>query len=126
MKLTTLAAVTSALIGLNASAMPMDIMGGPDSTTQTMHHCGYLPTTEKRYTTTALTTKVVERKLSALGYNAAVDGKLSKHDIRAVKKFQSDYGLKADGVVGPLTAQRLAFVGHPSSHVRGCDRMARN
>ena len=41
------------------------------------------------------------------GYNIAVDGIFGPATTNAVKDFQSDKGLTADGIVGPLTWQKL-------------------
>lgn len=41
------------------------------------------------------------------GYNIAVDGIFGPATANAVKDFQSDKGLAADGIVGPLTWQKL-------------------
>lgn len=50
----------------------------------------------------------VQSRLSALGYyRAAVDGKWGSGTLSAVKRFQSDNGLKADGEVGAATASKL-------------------
>lgn len=126
MKYSALPFVVSLFLSGAALASPYDTIGGADGTTQTIHHCGYLETTHKLYTASATTTRIVEHKLSALGYATRVDGNYGKMDKRAVRAFQSDYGLAADGVVGPITAQKLAFISHPSAHTRGCQRLARN
>jgi len=123
MKKALLVSVIIGIMPLRAHAQAMDTIGGPDSTTTTMHHCGYLPTTAKLYTSSAATTGIVERKLISLGYRASANGNYDKADRRAVKRFQNDQGLAVDGVVGPLTAQRLAYVSHPSDHTRSCFRL---
>ena len=41
------------------------------------------------------------------GYAISVDGIFGPDTANAVKDFQSDYGLTADGIVGPLTWQKL-------------------
>ncbi len=52
--------------------------------------------------------KQIQQKLKDLGYyNGAVDGVLGKASIAAIKKFQKDNGLVADGIVGSKTAAKL-------------------
>jgi hypothetical protein len=102
-------------------AQPMDIIGGADGTTQTIHHCGLIAPSGTRYTTSPVLVRTVEYKLRTLNYlHAASDGKYGKADRAAVKKFQTDHDLVANGVVDGATAQQLAFYSHPSEHVRSC------
>lgn len=50
----------------------------------------------------------VQTRLATLGYyRSTVDGKWGSATTSAVKKFQSDNGLRADGIVGSATASRL-------------------
>ncbi len=50
----------------------------------------------------------VQARLSTLGYyKSTVDGRWGSATTSAVKRFQSDNGLKADGIVGSGTASRL-------------------
>ena len=50
----------------------------------------------------------VQARLATLGYyKSTVDGKWGSGTTAAVKKFQSDSGLKADGIVGSGTASKL-------------------
>ncbi|MDE7164864.1 MAG: spore cortex-lytic enzyme [Clostridiales bacterium] len=50
----------------------------------------------------------VQARLSTLGYySSTIDGRWGSRTTTAVKKFQSDNGLKADGIVGATTANRL-------------------
>lgn len=50
----------------------------------------------------------VQARLSTLGYyKSTIDGKWGSGTTAAVKRFQSDNGLKADGIVGTTTANRL-------------------
>jgi hypothetical protein len=45
----------------------------------------------------------LQRNLSALGYPLAVDGIFGKDTEKAVRAFQRDHALDADGIVGPRT-----------------------
>ena len=52
--------------------------------------------------------KEIQQKLKDLGYyNGAIDGILGEGSIQAIKKFQKDNGLTADGIVGAKTAAKL-------------------
>jgi peptidoglycan hydrolase-like protein with peptidoglycan-binding domain len=52
--------------------------------------------------------KLAQTNLNARGYNAgAVDGLFGAQTDKAVKQYQKDRGLTADGVVGPRTWARL-------------------
>lgn len=54
--------------------------------------------------------KVVQTKLKKWGYyTGAVDGINGPKTIAAVKSFQKKYGLTQDGIVGPLTAQKMGI-----------------
>ena len=50
----------------------------------------------------------VQQALKTAGYyNGAVDGKLGNGTKAAIKRFQKDHGLKADGVIGEKTWSEL-------------------
>lgn len=52
----------------------------------------------------------VQARLATLGYyTSTVDGKWGSRTTSAVKRFQSDRGLKADGIVGSATESRLGI-----------------
>ena len=52
----------------------------------------------------------VQARLSTLGYySSSVDGAWGSRTTAAVKRFQTDYGLKADGMVGSATASKLGI-----------------
>ncbi|ESA36110.1 spore cortex-lytic protein [Leptolyngbya sp. Heron Island J] len=52
--------------------------------------------------------KSLQAMLALMGYySGEVDGAYEQMTLEAVRQFQTDAGLMADGVVGPLTWQRL-------------------
>ena len=54
--------------------------------------------------------KTVQRILKALGYSVGgtgVDGDFGKNTEKAVKAFQADRGITADGIVGKNTWTKL-------------------
>lgn len=103
----------------------MDIIGGPAPGAQTIHHCGMLNATPGHYTESPVTTEIVKHKLHQLGFlKATSSGNMHKADKRAVQAFQADQGIQVDGIVGPETAQRLAYATHPSANVHRCYRVA--
>ena len=52
--------------------------------------------------------KNLQAMLALMGYySGEIDGAYEQMTLEAVRQFQSDAGLTADGVVGPLTWQRL-------------------
>jgi len=126
-KLSILTGLATITLATSAMAQSPDILGGPEAASQTIHHCGLLPMADKRFTDSPVTTRVVQHKLMQLGYFKGVpSGKYDKGSKLAVKHFQREYGLKPDGVVGPITAQRLAYETHPSPNVRRCFTTASN
>jgi peptidoglycan hydrolase-like protein with peptidoglycan-binding domain len=50
----------------------------------------------------------LQEALKELGYDpGAIDGKFGDRTERAVKDFQRDHGLPADGIVGPITWRNI-------------------
>ena len=55
--------------------------------------------------------RTVQQRLNEMGYNAgAVDGVLGPHTRRALRKFQSDRGLRANGDPDPATTAALGII----------------
>ena len=50
---------------------------------------------------------IMQEKLLQLGYSVGVDGDFGPGTLSAVRQFQKDHGLSADGVVGVGTASKL-------------------
>ena len=62
------------------------------------------------YGNTFANVAAVQTRLSTLGYyRSAIDGVWGSGTLSAVKRFQSDNGLKSDGEVGSATARRLGL-----------------
>ena len=60
--------------------------------------------------TTTSQNKVIQQRLKQWGYyTGAIDGILGPKSISAIKKFQKNNGLVADGIVGPLTAAKIGI-----------------
>ena len=51
----------------------------------------------------------LQKELSTLGYKVPVTGNFDGDTETAVKKFQEQYNLSVDGVVGAQTGQQLAM-----------------
>lgn len=75
-----------------------------------------------------MTVKQIQCLLTYLGYDpGGIDGANGKNTIAAVKRFQADYGLTADGYAGAQTTKMLigavagtaAKVGKPSQEAQG-------
>lgn len=62
------------------------------------------------YTATTSENKAIQKKLKQLGYyKGKIDGIIGYQSLKAIKKFQKDYGLKVDGIVGKNTAKALGI-----------------
>lgn len=60
--------------------------------------------------TTTSQNKVIQQRLKQWGYyTGAIDGILGPKSISAIKRFQRNNGLVADGIVGPLTAAKIGI-----------------
>ena len=81
---------------------------------------GFTRTLRKGYTGADVT--AVQQKLKALGfYSGSVDGVYGTGSIAAVKKFQQQNGLTADGLVGSRTYTALMSASTGSSSNSGSD-----
>ena len=61
-----------------------------------------------KYGTTGSEVKSIQTRLNELGYyNGSIDGVFGTQTKSAVTKFQKDYGLTADGIVGTNTLKAL-------------------
>lgn len=71
---------------------------------------------------TSANIRAVQTRLSELGYyNYKVDGIWGSRTLAAVKKFQRDYGLVADGIVGAKTEAALKINLGGSSAISNSD-----
>ena len=60
--------------------------------------------------TTTSENKVIQQRLKKWGYyTGSIDGILGPKSIAAIKKFQKNNGLVADGIVGPKTAAKIGI-----------------
>jgi len=57
-----------------------------------------------------VSTTWVQQRLRAWGYSLTVDGVMGSTTINDIESFQANHGLVADGIVGPVTAAKLAAV----------------
>lgn len=63
-------------------------------------------------------TEDIQKKLSRLGYSPGpIDGIFGRRTEKAVKAFQHNEDLEVDGIVGPITTQRLNARTYPGSPV---------
>lgn len=77
------------------------------------------------YGSTGQDVKTLQSKLKKLGYhNADVDGVYGWQTLRSVKWFQSRFGLKVDGVVGPGTWAALNKAAPGRTVAQGGSRVA--
>lgn len=61
-------------------------------------------------TATVSENKAIQKKLKDLGYyKSSIDGIIGPISKTAIRKFQKDYGLIVDGIVGPQTLKALGI-----------------
>ncbi|BAY45527.1 peptidoglycan-binding domain 1 protein [Scytonema sp. HK-05] len=51
--------------------------------------------------------KLLQEKLNGYGFDTKIDSIFGDSTVKSVKLFQSHYGLKDDGIVGPSTWRKL-------------------
>lgn len=69
--------------------------------------------------------KVLQEQLAKAGYEVSVDGDFGLSTEKAVKAFQADRGLEADGIVGALTYKALVGRELPVSRSMSTNRTRR-
>ena len=85
--------------------------GGSTSTSTSKPSSGSSSSSLLRKGSKGEAVKTLQRNLNtAIGAGLGVDGDFGSGTERAVKNFQSKYGLSADGIVGPATQKKLASV----------------
>ena len=70
---------------------------------------GPAPVPAKAASKKVLSIRQAQRVLKELGYyEGTVDGKDGKATRRAIKDYQAEHNLKADGILGPKTSDKLS------------------
>lgn len=69
--------------------------------------------------------KVLQEQLAKAGYEVSIDGDFGLSTEKAVKAFQTDRGLEADGIVGALTYKALVGRELPVSRSMSTNRTRR-
>lgn len=121
--------LVAALIVLMAKAHAAGDVYGGTTGTQTIHHCGWVPTERIDFLkNNSRNTLIVQRKLANLGYyRGALDGQNGPLTKSAIRKFQAENGHQlVDGIVGIETSAGIAYNTHPSRWVQGCRRPYNN
>jgi len=68
----------------------------------------------------------IQKRLSAWGYyDGSIDGIYGSATEKAVKKFQKKHGLKADGIAGAATLEKLGLPGSSSGNSSTVNLLAR-
>lgn len=95
------------IIGLPTTAAPVNVPGvitPPPTSTPTS-----TPITVFKKGVSGAQVKTIQQKLKDLGfYKGSVDGNFGEATETAVKRFQSQYGLTPDGIVGETTLTKLS------------------
>lgn len=74
-----------------------------------LHENGICPY-DTSTTSNEVSIKDIQNKLNDLGYDCGkADGKMGEKTKTAIKKFQKDNGLEADGKAGPKTLEALGL-----------------
>lgn len=105
---------------VNSSISGGSSSSGSSSSGTSSGTSGFTRTLRKGYTGADVT--AVQQKLKALGfYSGSIDGVYGTGSIAAVKKFQQQNGLTADGLVGSRTYAALMSASSGSSSNSGSD-----
>ncbi len=105
---------------VNSSISGGSSSSGSSSSGTSSGTSGFTRTLRKGYTGADVT--AVQQKLKALGfYSGSIDGVYGTGSIAAVKKFQQQNGLTADGLVGSRTYTALMSASTGSSSNSGSD-----
>ncbi len=122
---TALAGAAVMLFASHSHAQSYDVYGGRGTNTQTIHHCGWVPTQRIDFAKqNSRNVTIIQRKLASMGYyRGAIDGVNGPLTKSAIRKFQNENGHQlVDSIVGIETSAGIGMNTHPSPWVRGCRR----
>lgn len=100
---------------------PRSTFGG-SATINTSNNTSSSSSTIYGYGSTGLAVANIQKQLINLGYDVGVsnnDGIYGIQTVKAVKKFQQDHNLIADGIAGPATIAKLTGLSQSSSSYKG-------
>ena len=100
---------------------PRSTFGG-STTTNASNNTSSSSSTIYGYGSTGLAVANIQKQLINLGYDVGAsnnDGIYGIQTVKAVKKFQQDHNLIADGIAGPATIAKLTGLSQSSSSYKG-------